>query len=222
MKNETTIMNHVSGSGNTVIISNDSKNKKVIGAKLDTKKMVLIAMLSALSYVLMLLHFPIKFMGFLEFEFSDIPALVAGFAYGPIVAVLIELIKNLLKALTNTTTAGIGEAANFIISSAFMFVACFSFKHLKGNAKAVISLVSGTIAMTVVGAFINYYVMLPLYATFMGGMDNVVNFAAKAIPVIDNPAKMVVYGISPFNIIKGIYVSVIGYGIYKIARKVLR
>lgn len=222
MKNETTIVNHVSGNGNIIISGSNSKNQKGFKSKLDTKQMVLIAMLAALSYVLMLLHLPFKFLGFLEIEFSDIPALVAGLAYGPVVAVLIELIKNLIKVITNTTTAGVGELANFVVSASFMLTACFFYKRLKGNLKPVISLVLATIAMTIVGAVMNYYVMLPLYATFMGGMDNVVAFAAKAIPAIDNPAKLVAYGICPFNIFKGAYVSIIGCGIYEITRKALQ
>ena len=72
-----------------------------------TKNLVLISLLSAVAYVLMLLHFPIKFIGFLELEFSDIPAIIGGILYGPAVGVIIELIKNLIKAITATTTGGV-------------------------------------------------------------------------------------------------------------------
>lgn len=187
-----------------------------------TRKMVIIAMFSALSYVLMLVKFPIAYLGFLEFEFSDIPALVAGLTFGPISAVMIELIKNLIKLITNTTTGGVGEFANFLISSSFMLVSCGLYKCLKCRGKVFIGFSLGTIAMTIVGGLMNYFVLLPLYASFMGGMANIVNLAAKTIPAIDSSLKLVVFGISPFNIFKGIYISVIGYYLYKLLRSVLQ
>lgn len=187
-----------------------------------TRKMVVIAMFSALSYVLMLVKFPIAYLGFLEFEFSDIPALVAGLTFGPISAVMIELIKNLIKLITNTTTGGVGEFANFLISSSFMLVSCGLYKCLKCRGKVFIGFSLGTIAMTIVGGLMNYFVLLPLYASFMGGMANIVNLAAKTIPAIDSSLKLVVFGISPFNIFKGIYISVIGYYLYKLLRSVLQ
>lgn len=189
--------------------------------RLSTQRMVMIAMLSALAYVLMLIHFPIKYLGFLEFELSDIPAVVAGVAYGPLSAVLIELIKNLLKLLTNTTTGGVGEMANFIISSSFMIVSCGLYHKLRDRSKILISFVVGTLAMTVVAGLMNYFVLLPLYASFAGGMDNIVALAKATIPTIDDAGELVVLGISPFNLVKGMYISVFGYYIYKMFKKVI-
>lgn len=206
MKNETTMDNSALGNGKLFT----------------TKHMVVIAMFSALSYVLMLIKFPVAFLGFLEFEFSDIPALVAGLAYGPLPAVMIELIKNLVKVATNTTTGGVGEFANFIISSSFMLVSCGLYRGLKNRGKVITSFAAGTIAMTIVGGLMNYFILLPLYGSFMGGVENVVALAAKTIPAIDSSVKLVVYGISPFNIVKGIYISALGYYLYKLLRKVLQ
>lgn len=218
MKDQTTITNSISGRGNTIIV-----NEKTAGRRFSTKKMVIIAMFSALSYVLMLLKFPIVYLGFLEFEFSDIPALVAGLAYGPLTAVIIELIKNLIKGLTGSFTGGVGELANFAVSATYMFIACGIYKHVKGRTKIVLGFAAGTVAMTIVGGLLNYFVLLPLYAEFMaGGMDGIINFAANTIPAITNPVKLVVIGISPFNIIKGIYIAFIGYYIFKLLRRVLQ
>ncbi|MBR3771046.1 MAG: ECF transporter S component [Clostridium sp.] len=202
-------------------------NNKVSRA-FSTKQLVLIGMLSALSYILMLLKLPIAYLGFLEFEFSDIPALVAGFAYGPLTAVVIELIKNLIKALMGTTTGGVGELANFIVSSSYMIITCGLFKLLKNkgdktqNVRTVIACMLGTITMTIAGGLMNYYVLLPMYAGFMGGMDNIVKLASNTISIIDNAGALVVIGISPFNIFKGIYVSLIGFFLYRVFRKELQ
>lgn len=188
-----------------------------------TRKMVTIAMFSALSYVLMILKFPVAYLGFLELEFSDIPALVGGLAFGPISAVMIELIKNLIKLITNTATGGVGELANFLISASFMLVSCGLYKCLKCRCKLAISFGLGTIAMAIIGGVMNYFVLLPLYATLMtGGMPDILNGAARTIPAIDSSLKLVVIGITPFNIFKGIYISVIGYYLYKLLRSVLQ
>lgn len=190
--------------------------------KFSTKQMVVIAMFSALSYVLMFLKFPISYLGFLEFEFSDIPALVAGLTYGPLTAVIIELIKNIIKVSTGSFTGGVGELANFIITASYMFTVCMLYKVLGGKKKAVLSFATGTVVMTLVGAIMNFFVLLPLYAVVFGGMDAILGLAAKTIPSIDSVAMLVVIGISPFNIFKGIYVAFAGYWIYKFLRKVLQ
>ncbi|SET55943.1 ECF transporter S component [[Clostridium] polysaccharolyticum] len=203
---------NVSGNNNVTIV-NAAKETKVF----TTRQMVIIAMFSALSYVLMLMHLPFKYLDFLEVEFSDIPAVVAGLAYGPVTAVMIELIKNLMKVITDTTTGGVGEFANFVISSAFMITACGLFRKTKG--KTLLSFGIGTIAMIITGALMNYFILLPLYAGFMKGMKNVVALGQTVIPAIDNAAKLVIIGISPFNLFKGTYVSVIGYYIYKLLRR---
>ncbi len=190
--------------------------------KFTTKQMVIIAMFSALSYVLMLLKLPISYLGFLEFEFSDIPALVAGLAYGPMTAVIIELIKNLIKALTSSFTGGVGELANFVISASYMFTVCSLYKILKGRRKVITCCTVGTVVMTLIGAFMNYFVMLPLYAVVFGGMDGIIEIANKTIPAINSVEKLVIIGISPFNLFKGAYIGFVGYWVYKLIRSALR
>lgn len=220
--------NNISGHHNNIAINSSNVMNNNVSTGFSTKQLVLIGMFSALSYILMLVKLPVAYLGFLEFEFSDIPALVAGFAYGPITAVVIELIKNLIKALTGTTTGGVGELANFIVSSSYMIVTCGLFKLLKNKGenmqkvRTVIACILGTIIMTIVGGLMNYFVLLPMYAGFMGGMDNIVKLASKTISIINNTGALVVIGISPFNIFKGIYVSLIGFSLYKVFRKQLQ
>lgn len=180
-----------------------------------TKNLVLISLLSAVAYVLMLLHFPIKFIGFLELEFSDVPAIIGGILYGPAVGVIIELIKNLIKAITATTTGGVGELANFVIGSAFVLPASILFRRMKGKGRALLSFGVATISMVVVGALINYFIMVPLYAKVFGGMDAVINLSSQMIPAIKDLGTIVLFGITPFNIVKGIFLGIVSYYIYK-------
>ena len=180
-----------------------------------TKNLVLISLLSAVAYVLMLLHFPIKFIGFLELEFSDVPAIIGGILYGPAVGVIIELIKNLIKAITATTTGGVGELANFVICSAFVLPVSILFRRMRGKDRALLSFGVATISMVVVGALINYFIMVPLYAKVFGGMDAVINVSSQMIPAIKDLGTIVLFGITPFNLVKGILLGIVSYYIYK-------
>ncbi|SFR73524.1 ECF transporter S component [Anaeromicropila populeti] len=181
-----------------------------------TKQLVIIAMLAALSYVLQLLHLPFKYLGFLEFEFSDIPAIVAGFVYGPLVGIMIEMIKNLIKGITATTTGGVGEIANFIISVAYIYPTCYLFRKLKGRGKYSVPFITGVISMSVVGILMNYFLMIPLQAkVYHLEIETIVGWATATIPAINDLFTLVILGITPYNIAKGLAISIIGFFCYK-------
>ncbi|MBS5934871.1 MAG: ECF transporter S component [Clostridiales bacterium] len=180
-----------------------------------TKNLVLISLLSAVAYVLMLLHLPFKFIGFLELEFSDVPAIIGGILYGPAVGIIVELIKNLIKAITATTTGGVGEFANFVICSAFVLPASLLFRRMKGKGRAFVSFSIATISMTVIGGLVNYFIMIPLYAKVFGGMDAVIGVSSQMIPAIKDLGTIVLFGITPFNIVKGIILGIVSWYIYK-------
>jgi riboflavin transporter FmnP len=191
-----------------------------------------IGLFAGLSYVLQLFHLPYKHLGFLEFEFSDIPAVIAALQYGPLAGIVIELIKNLIKGLTASTTAGVGELTNFLISAAFILPIGFLYKFRNKNntkdradkskqwnhAYIVLIFTIGVISMVVTGALLNYFVMVPLYAKFFGGMDSVIGFASKNVPLIKDLGSLVIIGITPFNIVKGITLSIVGYYTYRLLK----
>lgn len=206
-------------------------------SKYSVKELVIISFLAAMSYVLMLFHLPYKYLGFLEMEFSDIPAVFAALQFGPLAGVFIELIKNVIKAISASTTAGVGELANFIISIAYIIPVGVIYQmwkkhshrnHNNGNTLGtelsdkknilllIVMFISGTLSMCVVGALINYFVTIPLYAKAFGGVDNVVNFAQSASPIfkLGDLKALVLIGITPFNVVKGFAMSLIGYYTY--------
>lgn len=105
-----------------------NKQIQVTGNRSKLRTMVQIAMLSAVSAVLMMFEFPIPFLAppFIKMDFSEIPVLVGTFAMGPLAGVVIELLKNILHFVTyGTTTGGIGELSNFFIGCAFAVPAEF-------------------------------------------------------------------------------------------------
>ena len=160
---------------------------------------VKIGVFSAIAFVLQILHLPFKVGGFLEIEFSDLPAIILSFAAGPAAGVLVELIKNLLHLLV-TSTGGVGELANFVTSGAFVFTLGAIYKTKKTKKNAVISLLLATVVLAAFAFLVNLYIMLPLY---MKGAD----FAAKL--------RIVAFTITPFNICKGLVLSAVTLLIYK-------
>lgn len=175
--------------------------------KLSLRALVSIGILSSISYILMLLNFPIPpFPNFLMIDFSDIPALIAALIFGPVAGVLVELIKNIIDYFMTGSETGIpiGHISNFLAGILFVLTTYYIFQVLKTKKGMLFSLVGGTVAMAVIMSILNYFLFLPAF-----------NFFLK-IPAMSNPEtlKMVVYSILPFNFVKGIIVTVIFMVIY--------
>lgn len=192
------------------------KNTKV-------KYIVKIALLSALSVVIMLLEFPLVFVApsFYELDLSEAVIMMGGFAMGPLAAALMELIKNVLNILINGTTTGfVGEFANFITGCCLTVPAALVYKYRKSLKGALVGMAIGIVSLAVVGGLINYYVMLPMYSAFMP-LDAIIDAGAKVTGFIHDKFTFVLFAVVPFNIVKGILCSVIALLLYKRLSKIL-
>ncbi|MDI3529358.1 MAG: riboflavin transporter [Thermoanaerobacter sp.] len=191
--------------------------------KTKTQAIVKIGFLSATAFILMYLEFQVPlFPGFLKLDFSDIPALIASFAMGPLYGVMVELIKNILHA-TITQSGGIGEIANFAVGSIFVYTAGIIYQRKKTRSNALISMVIATLVMAFSASLLNYYVFLPLYQKVMGWpMDAIINMSRAANKNIVDVRTLIAYGIFPFNVLKGIMLSLITLLIYKKLSPVLK
>ncbi|KAF0816973.1 MULTISPECIES: ECF transporter S component [unclassified Cytobacillus] len=170
--------------------------------KLNIKSMVAIGMLSSISYVLMLLNFPIPpFPQFLMIDFSDIPALIAALIFGPAAGILVELIKNILDYFMTGSATGVpvGHIANFAAGILFVLPTYYVYSKLKTKKGMTFGLVIGTMVMAVIMSVLNYLVILPAYTFFL-------NFPAMSAPEMRT---MIVTGILPFNILKGFIISMV-------------
>ncbi|MBR2595335.1 MAG: ECF transporter S component [Solobacterium sp.] len=177
-----------------------------------------IAVLSAVAFVLMYFDFPLPFIpSFYKLDFSETAVMVGGFAMGPGAACAIEGLKILLKILfKGTDTAYVGELANFLIGCAYVLPASFLYRNKKTKQQALIGLVAGTLCMTAVGVIINYAVLLPAYSFFYQlPMDVLIGMGTALIPAITDKLTFVLLATTPFNIIKGILVSVLTILLYK-------
>lgn len=180
-----------------------------------------VGILAGISIVLMqILEFPLPLMPpFLKFDFSTMPALIGGFAFGPLAGVLIAFLKAALHLL-RTDTGGVGELADFLASGAFVLVAALIYKHNKTKRGALLGLIFGTLATAVVGGLANYFILIPFYANVMP-MEQIITLCGQVNPLIQNTLDYVLFGAIPFNLIKGVLLSVITFLIYKQISKIL-
>jgi riboflavin transporter len=180
--------------------------------------LIKISVLSAMAFVLMLLDFPLPiFPSFLKIDLSDLPALLGAFALGPVAGVIIELVKNLLNmVLRGTITAGVGELANFIVGGSFVFAAGFIYKKQTNRKGAIIGLIVGTLAMSLIASIANYTFLIPLYAkAFKMPIDAYVAMGAEIFSGITSFETFILFSILPFNILKGIIVGFVTFLAYK-------
>ena len=177
---------------------------------------VKVAMLSALAYAIMFLEFAIPiFPSFLKMDFSDLIPLVGALALGPVAGILIELIKNLLHLIT-THTGGVGELANFIVGSAFVATAGALYLRNKTRKGAVIALLCSIAAMIVAGALVNYFITIPLYAIVLGfSTEAIVGMSSAVIPAIHDKLSLILLAFCPFNLLKGLILTIITIPLYK-------
>ena len=184
-----------------------------------TKNLVLMAMFSALAAVLMLWEFPIPFIApnFYEIDLSEIPILVGSFIMGPVSGVIMEAIKIILKLLIKgTSTAYVGDFANFCIGVCLVVPASIIYQKHKTQKNAFIGMLVGTLFMAVAGVVLNYFVMIPFYVKAFGmPLEAIIGAGAKIQPLVTNKLSFTIVCVAPFNIVKGIIVSLLTALIYK-------
>ena len=194
------------------------KNKRV-------RNMVQIGMLAAVATVLMLFEFPMWFApSFYELDFSEVAVLIGAFSMGPMAGVMIEALKILLNFLINgTITAGVGELANFVIGCSLVLPAAILYQRHKSRKTALIGMAAGTVTMTVVGSLINYFVLLPVYSAALPmPMEALIGLGTKINPAIDGLWTFVLFAVAPFNLLKGILVSLLTFFLYKYISPILK
>lgn len=185
---------------------------------------VKIAILSALAAIIMLFEFPLPFApGFYKLDLSEVVILMGGFAMGPIAAVIIELLKNLINILLNgTATAFVGEFANFLIGCALVVPASIIYKYKKSFKGAIISLVIGTLTLALVGSLTNYFVLIPAYSEFYHmELDKIVSAGTSVNPLVSDLKTLIVFAVAPFNLVKGLLCSLLNLLLYKRVSKLL-
>ena len=188
---------------------------------ISTRTITITALLASISYILAFFEFPVPLSpSFARMDLSDIPALIGAFALGPATGVIIELIKNVLQLLS-TSTAGIGELANFFIGASYVWIAGFIYKYKRTKKGAISAYIISSIVMGVVAMIVNYFILLPLFETFMP-LDQLIASFSEFLPFIQTKLDVVLYNVLPFNVIKGLVVGLVTMVVYKKLAPVLK
>ena len=203
---------------------NSFKPKSVLSKPVITTRMLVsIALCSAIAYVLMLIEIAIPIVpSFVKFDFSDLPALICAFTFGPLAGVFVELIKNLLHLLT-THTMGVGELSNFILGYCLVIPAGIIYKKNRTRKGALIGMLVGTLCFAAMGFFSNYFIVFPFYINAMGfPMDAIIEMGTKISPILDSELKLIALCITPYNIFKGVIISILTFLLYKRLKPILK
>lgn len=178
------------------------------------RRITVTAMFAALATILMFFEMPVPFMPpFLKLDPSAVPILIGGFILGPMAGVAMVFVKAFVHFFSSTT-GGVGELADFIITSSFVITAAIVYRRHHTKKGAVLACISGTIVLAIVGVLANYFLLLPFYAKVMP-LDAIFKACGAVNPLIKDTATYLMYGILPFNLIKGAVVSLITFPVYK-------
>ncbi len=180
------------------------------------RKIAVIAMLSALAAVIQLLEIPVPMLipSFIKLDFSELPALIASFVVSPWAGIPVCLVKNLIK-LTTTSSAGVGELANFLIGI-FMVVPAGLIYHRKKTKKtALFACLAGSVTSALVSVFVNYFISYPAFYMFMAPEEAVLSAYQAILPDVDNIFEALLIFNMPFTFVKMLLDSMITFVVYK-------
>lgn len=192
---------------------------------LTTRKMAMIGVFSAVAMVLHIFDFPVFFAPpFYKLDFSELPALIGAFAFGPVAGIMIEFCKILLKLFVKgTSTAFVGDLANFVIGCSFILPASIIYMFKKTKKNAIAASAVGTMIMTVFGTMFNAIYLLPAFATLYGmPLDVIVGMGTSINANITDVTTLVIFAVAPMNLLKGCSVSIVTMLVYKKLSPVLK
>ncbi len=183
------------------------------------RRVSIVGICAAIAAVLHIFDFPLPFMapGFYKLDFSELPVLLCGFYLGPTAAVATEAVKILLKLLMKgTTTAFVGDFANFVVGCALVLPATIWYHAHKSRHSALLGLIAGTVIMTVFGSLFNAVYLLPKFSQLYGlPLDQIIAMGSAIWSSIHDVSTFVLFCVAPLNLLKGVLVSVLTMLLYK-------
>ncbi len=191
----------------------------------DAHSMAVMGILTAVSYLLYLfVKFPLPFIfpAFLDIQISEMPALLGGFALGPVQGAIIVIAKCLLK-LPFTSTACVGELGDIIIGVSFVVPASIIYHMHKSKKHAIIGLIVGSVCAVVASLVSNMWLLIPFYANAYG-MEDIIGMVASLYDGVTTETFMSYYlplAVVPFNLLRTILCAVVAYFTYKPLSKAL-
>lgn len=177
---------------------------------LSTQNLIKIAFLSTIAAILMQwgIKLPAIFPSFLEIDFSEMPALIAILTVHPLAGIVVVILKNVLKILLFGSNSGyVGELANLLISIGYILPLTFIIRKGKDMKTVMTGIIAGIAGLALMGGVVNYFITIPLYAKIFMPMETIIEMGQVIIPAVKDKFTLVLFSITPFNIIKGIIVA---------------
>ncbi len=188
---------------------------------LTIKKITFTAVIAAIATIVMFFEFPIPFMPpFLKVDLSGAIILIAAYALGLGPAISAALIKDLLH-LFSTTTGGSGELADFLMTSTLVITAYLLYRNRADRKFTIIGCAAGTFAMSIMGIITNKFIIIPFYSQIMP-IDAIINACAQVNPLIGSLNGYLLFGVFPFNLLKGVILSIIAIALRQKMRFFIR
>lgn len=188
------------------------KQNKLADGK--TRKLTLIGIFAAIATVLMFFELPLPFMPpFLKFDPSGVTILLASMLFGPSAAISVTLVKDLIHLLS-TTTGGVGELADFLIMSTFSVVVGLIYRKRSDRKGVLLATLAGTLTCAVVGVLANRYLLIPFFSKIMP-MEAIFAACAEINPAIDGLNAYLLLGAAPFNLMKGLLLTLFTFLLYR-------
>lgn len=170
-------------------------------------------LLAAMAVILYYIEIPV--VAFYKLDLSTMPAILAGFAMGPVQGAAVVIVKNLVHML-GTSTACVGEMADILMSCAFVIPASLLYRRNKTRKGAVRAMLAGGAAMTVAGVLVNYFILIPAYQVLMNlPLEVIIGMGQKVLSFVDSTLKLVIFITAPFNLLKAAVLSGTTYLLYK-------
>lgn len=183
-----------------------------------SKNITRLAIFTALSVVLyMFVKFPLPFFpAFLEFQFSDLPALLAGFMMGPVSGSIVLILRTLIK-LPFSNTVYVGESADLIIGLAFVLPAAFIYRSRRTLGGAIVALAVGTASTVVAAMIVNRFILVPVYSVIFG-FKAIIGMVRAVFPAVTDETFYVYYifgAVLPFNLMRSLICALLTFALYK-------
>ncbi len=189
------------------------------------RRVSIVGICGAVAAVLHMLDFPLLFLApeFYKLDFSEVPVLLCGFYLGPSATVACEGVKILLKLLLKgTSTAFVGDFANFAVGCSLVLPAALLYHIRKSRSSALWGMLTGTLILTVFGSAFNAIYLLPKFSQLYGlPLDTILSMGTAIHPGVQGLTSFVLWCVAPLNLLKGTAVSLLTLVLYKRVERIL-
>ena len=183
------------------------------------RRVSIVGICAAIATVLHMIDFPLPFLAppFYKLDFSELPVMLCGFYLGPTATVVCEALKILLKLLfKGTSTAFVGDFANFVVGCSLVLPATIIYHIRKTKGFAILGLVVGTVVLTAFGSAFNAIYLLPKFAQLYGiSLESILEMGSNIHSGITSVGSFVLLAVAPLNLLKGVSISVLTMLLYK-------